>query len=56
MTFHYGKNVGFHPGKESFVARQTEQDIAAMTPMLRPFYDLKNKAEDAILFFRMGIF
>ena len=38
------------------MARPTEQEIAAMTPMLRQFYDLKNKAEDAILFFRMGDF
>jgi len=38
------------------VALPSAEEIAVMTPMMRQFYDLKGKATDAILFFRMGDF
>lgn len=38
------------------MALPNSNEIAAMTPMLRQFYELKSKAPDAILFFRMGDF
>lgn len=34
----------------------TSEDLQTMTPMLRQFYELKKRCEDAILFFRMGDF
>lgn len=34
----------------------TAEEIAQLTPMLKQFYELKAKAPDAILFFRMGDF
>ncbi|RYZ50172.1 MAG: hypothetical protein EOP07_23315, partial [Proteobacteria bacterium] len=34
----------------------TAEELLQLTPMLRQFYELKAKAPDAILFFRMGDF
>lgn len=42
--------------EEQIVAYPSPNEIAAMTPMLRQFYELKSKAPDSILFFRMGDF
>ncbi len=38
------------------MASHLPEDLQQLTPMVRQFYELKAKAEDAILFFRMGDF
>jgi DNA mismatch repair protein MutS len=38
------------------MALPTAAEIAAMTPMMRQYWELKSRCGDAILFFRMGDF
>jgi len=42
--------------EREIMAHPTADDIGAMTPMMRQFYELKSRALDSILFFRMGDF
>jgi DNA mismatch repair protein MutS len=38
------------------MGQPSQQEIAAMTPMMRQYFELKSQASDAIVFFRMGDF
>ncbi|MFW7382029.1 MAG: DNA mismatch repair protein MutS [Oligoflexus sp.] len=38
------------------MAHQAVEDLGSLTPMMRQFFELKSRAQDAILFFRMGDF
>ena len=51
-----GWNIGSKEQKAKKTHKKKEDDVAALSPMLKQFYELKNKCKDRMLLFRCGDF